>query len=97
MFDNAKIEVNEEQKVLRKLWEDCHKDDSAAFRIYAIKMEDGTYERLHVLNPNVLDQEKRDAIVRYAQGDQIADAMLRNRAFYDQVAKEFGNVGEETR
>lgn len=46
------------------------------------------YERIVVLNPKLINQDIKDALVRFVHGDEMADVMLHNRAILDKCLKE---------
>jgi len=46
------------------------------------------YERLIVLNPSMINRDIKDALVRFVNGDEIADTMLKDRAVLDKIFNE---------
>lgn len=46
---------------------------------FPVNMDD----RLIVLNPEFINPDIKDALVRFVQGDEITEAMLANRSFFE--------------
>ena len=73
-----------EQNALRELFEAAEKSPGL-FLEFPIKGGG----RLTILNPAKANQEARDALVRFIEGDEMADTMMRNRAEFQKFLDEY--------